>query len=79
MLALNEDGDDMGDIEGYTSEIEAIELHVDEDPQIQLTDLTAPTEGTPNQQEGEGAEGTNDKHGMEWIAIPEWEGNDNLI
>lgn len=56
------------------SESEAIELYVDEDPQMQSIDLTAPREGTQNQQDRESAEGTNDKHGMEWIAIPEWEG-----
>ena len=36
-------------------------VHVDEDPQEQRIDITVPAKGSPNQKEGERAEGTNDE------------------
>lgn len=54
-------------------------LHVDKDPQIQQTDIIVPAEGTPSQQKGESAEGTNFEQGIEWVAIPEREANGEMI
>ena len=59
------------------SESEAV--YVDEDPQNQQTDIIVPAKWTINQQEGEGAKGTNNEPEIQWMAIQEVEANDELI
>lgn len=59
------------------SESEAV--YVDEDPQNQQTDIIVPAKWTINQQEGEGAKGTNNEQEIQWMAIQQGEANDELI
>lgn len=51
------------------NESQTVELHIEENPQIQWIHITVAEEGTLNQKEEERAEDNDNEQGIGWMAI----------